>query len=123
MTTVDLKFDAITSQIAALKQEQANGATLTAQDQQKITKWEKLTAKARTVLAEGNIEWESEPAPKGLKGMLIDAFDEVAMSTATGYISRSMRERYREDVKAAAIASFEAPEMPAAKPKGAKPSV
>ncbi|MCC7036387.1 MAG: hypothetical protein IT560_03675 [Alphaproteobacteria bacterium] len=125
MTKIDDKFDAIAAQIDALKKAQEAGATLTPADQQKVTKWETLTANAKKSLADGNIEWESEPAPKGLKGMLVDAFDEVAMSASTGYLSRSMRERYRQDIKQAVIESFEAPAAaPAAKaePK-AKPPV
>lgn len=125
MTKIDDKFDAIAAQIDALKKSQDAGATLTPADQQKVAKWESLTANAKKSLADANIEWESEPAPKGLKGMLVDAFDEVAMSASTGYLSRSMRERYRQDVKQAVIESFEAPAAaPAAKaePK-AKPPV
>lgn len=125
MTKIDDKFDAIAAQIDALKKSQDAGATLTPADQQKIAKWESLTANAKKSLADASIEWESEPAPKGLKGMLVDAFDEVAMSASTGYLSRSMRERYRQDVKQAVIESFEAPAAaPAAKaePK-AKPPV
>lgn len=118
MTKIDDKFDAIAAQIDALKKSQEAGATLLPADQQKITRWESLTANAKQSLADGNIEWESEPAPKGFKGMLVDAFDEVAMSASIGYISRSMRERYRQDVKQAVIASFEAPAAtPAAKAK------
>lgn len=120
MTKIDDKFDAITAQIDALKKAQEAGATLLPADQQKITKWESLTANAKKLLADGNIEWESEPAPKGFKGMLVDAFDEVAMSASTGYISRSMRERYRQDVKQTVIASFEAKPAAAAKAKPPK---
>jgi len=119
MTKIDDKFDAIAAQIDALKKTQEAGATLLPADQQKITKWESLTANAKKLLADGNIEWESEPAPKGFKGMLVDAFDEVAMSASTGYISRSMRERYRQDVKQAVIESFEA--QPAATAKAKPP--
>lgn len=119
MTKIDDKFDAIAAQIDALKKAQESGATLLSADQQKITKWESLTANAKKLLADGNIEWESEPAPKGFKGMLVDAFDEVAMSASTGYISRSMRERYRQDVKQTVIESFEA--KPAAVPKAKPP--
>ncbi len=126
MTKIDEKFYAIAAQIDALKKSQEAGATLLPADQQKIAKWDSLTANAKKSLADGNIEWESEPAPKGIKGMLVDAFDEVAMSASTGYISRSMRERYRQDTKQAVIESFEAPPKaaPAAKaePK-AKPPV
>jgi hypothetical protein len=122
MTKIDEKFDAITAQIDALKKSQEAGVTLLAADQQKIAKWDTLTANARKLLADGNIEWESEPAPKGLKGMLVDAFDEVAMSASTGYISRSARERYRQDVKQAVIESYEAPAAAKAEPK-AKPPV
>jgi hypothetical protein len=122
MTKIDDKFDAIAAQIDALKKAQEAGVTLPAADQQKVAKWESLTANARKSLADGNIEWESEPAPKGLKGMLVDAFDEVAMSASTGYLSRSMRERYRQDVKQAVIESFEA--QPKAAPAvQAKPPV
>lgn len=109
MTKIDDKFDAINAQIDELKKSYNAGATLLPTDMDKIAKWDKLTANARKMLADGNIEWESEPAPKGLKGMLVDAFDEVAMSASTGYMSRSMRERYRQDVKEAVIRSFEAP--------------
>lgn len=120
MTKIDDKFDAIAAQIDALKKAQEAGATLLPADQQKITKWESLTANAKKLLADGNIEWESEPAPKGFKGMLVDAFDEVAMSASTGYISRSMRERYRQDVKQTVIESFEA-KQPAAAAKAKPP--
>ncbi|MDI1226857.1 MAG: hypothetical protein PSY14_04145 [bacterium] len=109
MTKIDEKFDAIAAQIDALKKSQEAGATLLSADLQKIDKWDRLTTNAKKSLADGNIEWESEPAPKGFKGMLVDAFDEVAMSASTGYISRSMRERYRQDIKEAVITSFEAP--------------
>lgn len=116
MTKIDDKFDAIAAQVDVLKKSQEAGATLLPADQQKIAKWESLTANAKKLLTDGNIEWESERAPKGLKGMLADAFDEVAMSASTGYLSRSMRERYRQDVKEAVIRSFEAPAVaPAAK--------
>ncbi|MDF3024489.1 MAG: hypothetical protein K0R10_1850 [Alphaproteobacteria bacterium] len=120
MTKIDDKFDAIAAQIDALKKAQEAGATLLPADQQKITTWESLTANAKKLLADGNIEWESEAAPKGFKGMLVDAFDEVAMSASTGYISRSMRERYRQDVKQTVIASFEAKPAAAAKAKPPK---
>lgn len=122
MTKIDDKFDAIAAQIDALKKSKNAGATLLPADQEKITKWDRLTANAKKSLADANIEWESEPAPKGLKGMLMDGFDEVAMSASTGYLSRSMRERYRQDVKEAVITSFEAP--PKAAPTAqAKPPV
>lgn len=121
MTKIDDKFDAIAGQIDALKKAQEAGVTLPAADQQKVAKWESLTANARKSLADGNIEWESEPAPKGLKGMLVDAFDEVAMSASTGYLSRSMRERYRQDIKQAVIESFEAPPKAAPAVQGKPP--
>lgn len=122
MTKIDDKFDTIAAQIDALKKAQEAGATLLPADQQKIAKWESLTSNAKKLLADANIEWESEPAPKGFKGMLMDGFDEVAMSASTGYLSRSMRERYRQDVKQALIESFEA--LPKAAPAAqAKPPV